>query len=601
MIIKSICTMMTASVILLSCGCCADGAATPVKNGKEEDIVQPSTDCTGEFCHVVNGVIYTPEGTELSLLGVNFQTPLSWEANRLSKVGINKIAEELNAVTDNNIDDVAAMGATLLRCHLTPADFTDEKGNLVETAYLDALDYLIFRAGQKGLYVSFAFLNHMGQSGPGKAWAGKGAETWIHDPEVVACTRNYVSQLVNRVNKYSGVTYGETKNIAWWELINEPDMYTYEEISSTQYFDAYTQWLKDNGKSDSASSYASYRTSLALDYIDSMVELLARNGDGHAVCWGLNWHRYRKTNSDIFDAAAQSKANIVAFCNYPGQDLVSSDYWNNSYDFTDRSFASWFNENFNSVNGYGWALTEQFGAKAKIAYEFETFFNQSAYLYPTQAVYFKSLGAQAGTMWTYTFNEIAEYFGGSHFLNLKCTPSKAASFKIASLILRKEKRLNGIKIADEMNGSVWAISKSHDAAVYSDGEYFCNSGPVTEEWNPLPPNGHEKHIMGCGSSPAASWGGTGVYMIDVEGKEIRIKIMPDVEVVGDRFTSPSYTSKVTELRTGCEHELTVNLIDWNGKDLELYEVTHGGNTYIRDIKGIKDLPLIPGEYLVVQK
>ena len=79
---------------------------------------------------IVTNLVNTIDGKELNAFGVNFQTPISWEANRLNKAGISKSAEELNKVTDNNIDDVVLMGAKQLRCHLTPADFTDAQGNL---------------------------------------------------------------------------------------------------------------------------------------------------------------------------------------------------------------------------------------------------------------------------------------------------------------------------------------------------------------------------------------------------------------------------------------------------------------------------------------
>ena len=65
-----------------------------------------------------------------------------------------------------------------------------------------------------------------------------------------------------------------------------------------------------------------------------------------------------------------------------------------------------FNKYYINKDGYGWAISDDFIGKAKIVYEFETFFNQSAYIYPIQALYFRALGAQAANMWTYTFNEI---------------------------------------------------------------------------------------------------------------------------------------------------------------------------------------------------
>ena len=595
-------TAVLLAFMTVSCGpASADaGSISPPSGNPEPPKTEPSTPPSEphDLCYVKGGVLYTPEGKEMSFLGVNFQTPLSWEANRLSKVGVKKTAEALNAVTDNNIADIIRMGATEIRCHLTPADFTDSEGNLTQTAYLDALDYLVYKAEQNGLYVSFAFLNDMKQSGPGKEWTSKGAETWIHDQKVVEATRNYIRQLVTRVNKYSGKAYKDTKCIAYWELINEPDMYSYSEIGTSGYADDYKAWLASKIMTDTAANYALYRTWKVQDYIDSMVDLLRTAGDNHPVCWGLNWHRYRKNNADIFAGVAASKADVVAFCNYPGQDYVTQDYWNNSYDFTTRSFASWFNEQYSSANGYGWTLSEEFSGKAKVAYEFETFFNQSAYVYPIQADYFKALGAQGGSMWTYTFAEIAEYFGGSHFLNLRCTPGKAASFLVASYVIKSEKRGHSIKVEDEMSGSNWATSLSHNAAVYCDSERYINSGPVPDSWNPVPPANTVKHVAGCGSSPLVKYSGTGMYFIDETSEGLVIELMPDVEVVGDQFKGSSYTSKVTVLDSSKENDLSIDLKNWKSKSAKLYKLTVTGTEEVGQISGTSSLKLAPGKYLV---
>jgi len=543
--------------------------------------------------------VNTPDGKELCVLGVNFQTPLSWEANRLAKAGISKTAKNLNKVTDNNIDDVVLMGAEGLRCHLTPADFTDAKGNLVENLYLDALDYMVYKAGEKGLYVSLALLNHMGQKGDGTPWAGKGAQTWIHDPEVVACTKNYIAQLMDHHNKYNGKCYKDMPNIAYWELINEPLMYSYSEIGATEYSGQYKEWLVSNGKADNSSSYAIFRSSLVKSYIDGMYELLRSKGVSHPVCWGLNWHRYRKDNADIFEGVAASKAEIVAFCNYPGQDYVSQDYWNSRYDFTERSFSDWFNKYYKDVNGYGWAIKEEFSRKSKVAYEFESFFNQSAYMYPVQALYIRALGGQSGSMWTYTFNEIAPYFGGSHFLNLRCTPGKAASFIVAAQIFRHTPLYNTLTVSDEMSGENWRISKLHNAAVYCDSEIYCHSGPTADGWSGINPSTAVKQVRGVGDSPIVKYSGTGIYFLDETQDGLQIQLMPDVEVVGDQFSSPDYKTVVTRLITDRTNSLTVGLEKWKNASCILFDLSDGKKVRIGEVSGT--LSLKPGKYLLTLK
>lgn len=582
-----------AGAILILCCCSGRGES-------ETDKTKPAPEPSASgLCYVSGGRLLSPSGEELSLLGVNFQTPLSWEANRLKKVGLTINSTTLKEVTDNNLEDVVLLGARLLRCHLTPADFTDSEGNLQETPYLDALDYLVYRAGEEGLYLSFAFLNHMGVSGPGKSWIGKDRETWIIDEAIVKKTRNYIQQLVERKNPYSQLKYKDTPAIAYWELINEPAMYSYQDIANTPYADVYSSWLKANKKSDTQSAFSTFRSETVRNYIDGITDTLRSLGDAHPVCWGLNWHRYRRNNADIFEGVAASKADIVAFCNYPGQDLVEQDYYNYRHDLSGENFTSWFNKYYDQTDGYGWARSAPFASKAKIVYEFESFFNLTAYLYPTQAVFFKSLSAQTASMWTYTFAEIAEYFGGSHFLNIRCTPAKAASFIVARHVFEKEERGITTRIAEEMKGDTWCISRSRGAAVYADGLSYCNSGPVPEDWNPLPPTGKEKQIAGYGSSPLVTYDGSGMYLIEDKDEGLYLTLLPDVKRVGDPYAKPSYSTKVTLLDSTTSHNLSIRLTAWEHLDCSLFRIEGKEKNFVGKVNGIQSLRLSPGKYVIL--
>lgn len=594
---------LSLALAMISCQC------TPSDPLKKPDKDKPSTEKpdipevgeASDFCYVKDGVLRGTDGKALALWGVNFQTPLSWEANRLNKVGVQKTAAGLNAVTDNNLDDVVLMGANHIRCHLTPADFTDAQGNLSETAYLDALDYLVAEAGKRGIHLSFAFINHMGQSGPGKDWVGKGAKTWIHDQDVVRCTQTYISQLLARKNKYNGVKYSENKDIVFWELINEPQMYAYSELADSGYKGVYDEWLKAKGLTDTAGNYKTYRKETVREYIDSMVELLRKCGDKHPVCWGLNWHRFRTDNADIFDGVAESKADVVAFCNYPGQDYVERDYSNYRYDFTERSFADWFNKYGKQENGYAWTHNTEFKGKAVVAYEFETFFNQSAYIYPIQAMFIKSMRGQCASMWTYTFNEIAQKFGGSHFLNLRCTPGKAASFMVAKKIMESHPYGEAITVADEMSGADFCISKSHNAAVYSDSEWYCTSGETASGWSGITPSKKVKHISGVGNSELVTYSGTGMYIIEQTSEGLEINLMPDVKVVGDQFIKSNFKDIITSLDDTHENSLSIDLTEWASANATLYRVNGKEKVSVMEINGTKGLKLKPGKYLIVKK
>ena len=143
------CTAAEAEVCEM-CGravCVCNGVVNPEEpkdpeenNGTEKPAPVPTG---SNFVTLRNGRMTAPDGTEVRLWGVNFQTPISWEYNRLKNVGIAKTAASLNQVAMNNMEDLHMVGVNHLRCHLTPSDLTDGNGNLLENSvYLDALDYI---------------------------------------------------------------------------------------------------------------------------------------------------------------------------------------------------------------------------------------------------------------------------------------------------------------------------------------------------------------------------------------------------------------------------------------------------------------------------
>ena len=96
--------------------------------------------------HVVEGVMRTADGVEVNLWGSNFQPNLYWEYKfRMEHLGLSMTSETMQAMCDDGFEDMKRMRCDVIRCHLTPADFTDAEGNLVETIWLDMLGYLVGR------------------------------------------------------------------------------------------------------------------------------------------------------------------------------------------------------------------------------------------------------------------------------------------------------------------------------------------------------------------------------------------------------------------------------------------------------------------------
>ena len=149
----------------------------------------------------------TADGVEVNLWGSNFQPNLYWEYKfRMEHLGLSMSPETMQAMCDDGFEDMKRMRCGVIRCHLTPADFTDAKGNLVDTMWLDMLGYMIGKACEHGIYVYITFINHMDFTLIEESFVANATrEEWIFDPDVVQATQNYVRQLINLRNPYTGI------------------------------------------------------------------------------------------------------------------------------------------------------------------------------------------------------------------------------------------------------------------------------------------------------------------------------------------------------------------------------------------------------------
>lgn len=520
--------------------------------------------------YVENGRLYHPNGKELALWGVNLQPNLSWEYNTLMKpLGIPWDANEWKRITDESLNELELMHCQVLRCHITPADFTDDKGNLVETIYLDLLDYMVAKAAERGIYSSFSFINHMGNWAIKNSFMNQGdKKKWITDPVIVTASKNYITQLLNRTNPYTKVEYKADTAITVWEMINEPE------------YNAYSETRKD----------------VVLEYINSMYDVIRKTGDEHPIVWNCNWHRMINGNEDVFKAIAESKVEVVSFCNYPGQDLLKQPYYDNPEDLTNRNFSSWLKDCYQKRDWYGWTKDVAFKDKAKIVYEFETFYNQSAALYPAQAKLFRSLGVQQATMWHYSMPAYAKYNSGSHFLNLKCTPRKAASFIVASEIFSNVPLYDpyDTNSTTEMVTDSYMFSYGKDLSIYSSADKYYYSNSVSDgDYPKASPN--VKHIIGYSNSPLVNYNGTGLYHVDILNGQTEIVIQPDAKWIREpwqkrnnmlvtELTSPN--SQSFELKVGGTTGINPQLNDRAGK-LKIYYYKPSTNLVIESDKPLK--------------
>jgi hypothetical protein len=301
----------------------------------------------------------------------------------------------------------------------------------------------------------------------------------------------------------------------------------------------------------------------------------------------------------VFQAAAASKADAVSFCLYPGQGDVPQQYWNHPADLSSKNYLPYLDVNGAEYHRLRWALEKSFAKKAKLVYEYETFFNQSSYLYPAIARLFRSLGVQAASMWTYSLTPAAEYMSGSHLLNLYCTPQKAVSFTIAGELFATVPRYASFDSAGEDNRifGPCALSFSNNVSLFQNDHTYMQSRATT--WTPFKTDLNVRHIAACGSSPQVSYEGTGAYYVDIGSDVVEIEINPDSEFVQPHWNTKrrGYPEKVCRLDSTTPHRFVLHHPGWQ-RDIRVLRVDNGETEPVDIINGKPVFDALPGHYRI---
>jgi len=486
-----------------------------------------------------DGVLLYTNGTEVALWGVNLQTALSWEYNaRLKHAGVPLSAQALKEIADRNLDELVRMRATVIRMHLLPSDFTDAAGNVVDSVFLDALDYTVAGCKARGLYVYLTLINEMGNTVYMKEsfLAGRDRREWITDPALVDKSARYIRALLTRENRYTKTAYKDEPALAVFEISNEPGYVDYVELGADPLFarhrQAFEAWCSAKGYAGHLNlHYSVFRYETVRATIDAMCRTIRETGSEKPIVWNLNWPHMIQGHEDVFQAVADSTVDGVAFCLYPGQHDVQHPYWSNPADLSGKNYLPFLKVSHDEYERLGWTLGRRFAKKAKLVYEYETFFNQSSYLYPAMARVFRALGVQIANMWTYSLTPAAERMAGSHHLNLLCTPQKAASFAIAGEVMAETPRYAplGWLRDDNLAFGSCAVSFTNNLSVWRSADTYMQSRASALE--PGAPGASVRHVLACGRSPYADYDGMGLYTIEVGDDAVEVEIGPDAEVV----------------------------------------------------------------------
>lgn len=559
--------------------------------------------------YVRDATLFHEDGSEVALWGVNFQSAMSWEWWRSRRNGGRRAFDSRHwkSIVDRSFDEIQQMGCKVIRIHLCPGDLADGQGNLLENEWLDMLDYTMAECHRRGIYINLALLNHLGDGGVDAILSAALKEhKWeaMVVPKKIEATENYIRQLVNRKNPYDNDrAYKEYPGWIIAEIMNEPT-WPESKPSKPEFPDGvhvYDEWLAAHGKTDGPNTWKLFKEKSIQSYINRLDQLLFDERVPAISCWNLYWSKGPMHQGwEAFDAAAESSIPVVAFATYPGQ----SDSQNEGpkADLSDRNYLPYLKQSYEERDWQGWLQEGRFkDKKAVIVYEYETWHNQSTYMYSAMAKYFRAQGAQVATMWTYYLHENAK--GGlnrtvSHNLNMVTTPRKAAGFLVAKKVFEETPRYVAYETSEkdaDRFGNV-ALSFPMDLSAYATDDLVIHTGDVTRDFVALPRI--PKQILGYGSSPFIHYQGKGMYFLEAVFEDGRfsnrwtLRIMPHAECDRQGYS-------IVNRERACL--FTLHIPGMDRRSWEVARIENGKKTHLRTNPPSITFNAKPGDYEIVKR
>jgi len=416
------------------------------------------------------------------------------------------VSNDRKAMIDEDMAHFARMGWTALRlCSWGDWENADRSGNLIVNEHVDLMDYLIASARARGIYILLtpihtydpAFADQMGKPSTNAGFSRYfPREAMGTNPESIAAQVNYIKQLLDHVNRYTGVAIKNEPAILFIEMINEPVHHP----------------------EDTAGSVA---------YINALVGAVRSTG-----CKKLTFFNVSQDFA-IAGAIKQSQVDGVSFGWYPSS-LVAGHTLHGNF--------------LQAVDGYPDMLRPELQGKPRIVYEFDQADLITGYMYPAMARTYRAVGAQFATMFAYDMLRTAPFNLGwqTHYLNLVHTPRKAVSAVIAAEAMRRLPRFQSYgRYPENLDFGDFHVSYAGDASELNADDAFMNAGATHSQ--PRNPRALRR-IVGYESSGAVEYEGTGAYFIDKVREGVwRLEVYPDEVSVRDPFEQPRPDKIVSRL------------------------------------------------------
>jgi len=494
---------------------------------------------------VENGVMYWADsGKEVALFGVNYQ-PAFAHSHRALRI----LEKDHKEAIDEDTYHFSRMGFDAYRIHMWDREITDSLGNLLKNEHLDLHDYTVYKMNERGIKTVITPTTYYSNAYPDGATPAPGFSNHIskadapQNPENIPIIQNYLDQLINHTNPYTGMTSVEDPNIIALEIDNEPNHSGYEQT---------------------------------LNFVNALANHLRESGWDKPIFYNI-------THGEP-DAYLDADIDGVTFQWYPAG-LVGGETIRKNY--------------FPYVNKYPivWEDDDRLQDMALLVYEFDPADNMHNYSLPMMARSFRETGIQWATQFAYDplafANQNSDY--PTHFLNLAYTPNKAVSAAIASEIFNRIDRRQQFEDypADTTFGD-FLMSHHLDLSQLNSEDMFLYSNNT----DTFPQNEAVlERIVGAGSSPVVSYSGTGAYFLDkLESGIWRLEMMPDAIQVRDPFERPDFNKYNVHLEWH-EHPIQINLNDL-GSSFSVKGLNEG-NRFSSKANG-GTVIISPGAYLLTR-
>ncbi|HEY0778985.1 MAG TPA: hypothetical protein VGD56_13525, partial [Gemmatirosa sp.] len=411
---------------------------------------------------------------------------------------------ERKRVVDADLAQFARMGWDALRLSFWGDwENSDSAGNLVANAHLDLQDYLIAKAHERGIYMLLSPIVTYEATWPDALAATSRQPGFSNhfqkcelgtNPAAIAVQANYLRQLLNHVNPYTGLALKDEPAIPFVEMINEPCHHANDPAGSVRYIDALVDAVRSTGSKQ------------------------------------ILFHNVSQDFA-IAPAIRQSTVQGATFGWYP-TGLNSGHELQGSY--------------LRAVDDYPPLRTPALAGRPRIVYEFDSPDLRTGYMYPAMARTFRSVGTQFATMFAYDMLGTASRNLGwqTHYLNLVYTPRKAMSAVIAAEVMRRIPRGQsyGAYPANAHFGD-FRVDAEENLGELVARDAFLYAGSTRS----APPDPRTlRRVAGYGSSPVVTYAGEGIYFLDkVRDGMWRLEVYPDAVPVRDPFELPSRDKVVT--------------------------------------------------------